>query len=140
MCRDSHDGGGGEYLSASPIVEEGRSWLENWGRWSRLGIAETGYPRRCTYYLPPRRQDNDGAYDEQPEPISELDAERVDAIIRVQGQMTIRIVRMRYVDMLDDGPIIGPVMVARRLRLNADMVRGALILVERKVGQEMGRP
>jgi hypothetical protein len=65
----------------SPVVERGRNRLYNWRLWSRLDGSDTGYPRRTSYYTPPRTGDTFDDGESAPEDIDHRDAALVDEII-----------------------------------------------------------
>lgn len=65
----------------SPVVERGRDRLRNWRLWSRLDGADVGWPRKTSYYTPPRTGDVYDDEESMPEDIDHRDAELVNDII-----------------------------------------------------------
>lgn len=85
--------------SASPTVERGRDRLENWAQWSRLDSSDTGYPRKCAYWTPPRAGDvyDDDDFEALPV-VDYIDAERVEAIVVGLEHASRQAVRARYIE------------------------------------------
>lgn len=114
-----------------PVVERGRDRLDNWALWSRLDGADTGYPRKCSIYTPPRAGDVwDEGDDSDPLPIIDhQDAEAVEAIIVTMAHVSRQALRAKYIDRrrLQD--------IAHRLSRGRDDVEKLLYEAEARVGR-----
>lgn len=114
-----------------PVVERGRDRLDNWALWSRLDGADTGFPRKCAFWTPPRAGDVwDESDDAETQPIiNHQDAEAVEAIIVTMAHVSKRALRAKYIDRrrIDD--------IARLLSRGRDDVDKLLYEAEARIGR-----
>lgn len=82
-----------------PVVERGRDRLDNWALWSRLDGADTGFPRKCSYWTPPRAGDVYDESDAESLPvIDHRDAEAVEAVIVSMAHVSRAALRAKYIE------------------------------------------
>jgi DNA-directed RNA polymerase specialized sigma24 family protein len=119
---------------ASPTVERGRDRLDNWGNWSRLDGSDTGLPRKCSYYTPPRAGDTwleSDDKDEESQPvINHLEAEWVEGLVlQMPARLRLAVVE-RYLHRREI------FQIAKRLHVDRDKARLILVEAEAWVGRQ----
>lgn len=114
-----------------PVVERGRERLDNWALWSRLDGSDTGYPRECSYYTPPRTGDtfDEATESETKPPIDAIDAEAVERIIVQMAHISRVAIRVRYIERQ---PMKA---VARALNMYTDNAAKILFEAEARIGR-----
>jgi DNA-directed RNA polymerase specialized sigma24 family protein len=117
------------YSSLQGVVDRGRDRLHNWAAWSRLDGADIGYPRKTSYWTPPRTGDT---YDEEeslPENIDHQDAERVNDLIQAMSYTPRFIVKMIWFERKKKSEL------ARHLGCTLDKAINLLTEVESEIGR-----
>ena len=118
---------------APPTLERGRERLDNWANWSRLDGSDTGLPRKCNFYLPPRAGDTylDAEDREETKPIIDhLEAEWVESLVLNMGDRLRVAVTERYLHRREI------FQVAKRLHVDRDKARLILTEAELWVGRQ----